>query len=91
MSTARLSARLPPADCRTWATVEETMADTDRRSFERMLADLRAQHAAFERALREELARRPPDGAAVRRLKRAKLTVTDRMTLIGRMGASGAA
>jgi hypothetical protein len=54
-----------------------------------MIEDLRAQHAAFERALREEQARPMPDGAAVRRLKRAKLTVKDRMMLISRMGARG--
>ncbi|TQF82022.1 MULTISPECIES: YdcH family protein [unclassified Elioraea] len=66
------------------------MADPQR-SFERMIEDLRAQHAAFERALREELARPAPDDAAVRRLKRAKLTVRDRMALISRMGARGAA
>lgn len=66
------------------------MADPQR-SFERMIEDLRAQHAAFERALREEQARPMPDGVAVRRLKRAKLTVKDRMALISRMGARGAA
>lgn len=66
------------------------MADTQR-SFERMIEDLRAQHAAFERALHAEQARPMPDGAALRRLKRAKLTVKDRIELISRMGARGAA
>jgi hypothetical protein len=65
------------------------MADPQR-SFEQMIEDLHAQHVAFERALREELARPMPDDAVVRRLKRAKLTVKDRMVLIGRMGARGA-
>jgi hypothetical protein len=40
---------------------------------------LHARHAIFERMLGEELARPRPDDALVKRLKRAKLAIRDRL------------
>jgi hypothetical protein len=45
----------------------------------RVMRALQARHAAFERMLGEELARPLPDDALVKRLKRAKLAIRDRL------------
>lgn len=64
------------------------MATTDRsrtaRSQERMIRELEAQHSAFDRTLAEELRRPVPDPMLIRRLKRAKLALKDRATLLAR-------
>lgn len=66
------------------------MSDTTRtreaRSRERMIRELEAQHSAFDRSLAEELRRPAPDPVLVRRLKRAKLALKDRATMLARMG-----
>lgn len=45
----------------------------------RVVRALHARHAIFERMLGEELARPRPDDALVKRLKRAKLAIRDRL------------
>jgi hypothetical protein len=45
----------------------------------RIVRALQARHAVFERMLGEELARPRPDEALVKRLKRAKLAIRDRL------------
>ena len=45
----------------------------------RVVRALHERHAAFERMLGEELARPRPDDALVKRLKRAKLAIRDRL------------
>jgi hypothetical protein len=45
----------------------------------RVIRALEARHAAFERMLGDELARPFPDEMLVKRLKRAKLAIRDRL------------
>jgi hypothetical protein len=62
------------------------MTDTPRapeaRSHERLIRDLEAQHSAFDRTLAEELRRPSPDAVLIRRLKRAKLALKDRVAML---------
>lgn len=64
----------------------DTIHAREARSHERLIRELEAQHSAFDRTLTEELLRPAPDAALVRRLKRAKLTLKDRATLLSHHG-----